>query len=797
MAEKLDDQIKKQKELNELKKEQIALDAKLKKSQSDSYDLSSSLVDSLKESLGIRSRISTFDSNLLGTNKQINKAILEQKIGLSSVEELNKQITKNQDLINKGKLFENGLYKLQNINEKINLNDIKSKIKNQKSLEEQLKEQIELVENGEKIERKTIENLEKQIKENEKLIEQKISELNPLQQQYLINKLNTEELIRQNEERKKEKEYQEKINKTLGLSGALLKGINQIPFLKDIPGISGVLDKVKEKIDKNTTSAEAFGFTLEEVGKVIKEAMLDPLALIGIFGKFLIDIMAGIDTQVGNLAKNFGISYGNAVILNEKMSLVAITTNDVNVTSKNLLESIQAIGNSLGSNAVASNENLIAFTKLTKEAGFTKEEIIGIEQLTLSTNTNLESNVKSIIAGTNEINRSNKVMLNQKEIAKDVNNLSKATLLSLNQNPEAIGKAVAQAKALGLTMEQLDKISDSLLNFESSISSEMEAELLTGKQLNLEQARYYALTNQTEELSKELAKNFGTTAEFSKMNRIQQEAAAKAVGMSREELASTLFKQQALSNLSAKDADTAERYLQARAKVIGIDAAIAEANSEGYENLLKSQNLQEKFNATVEKLKEIFVAALSPIIWAADKLSLIPGLLEGISVAIGTVIVGFAAMAAYALATAIAATLGTATLPILGSLAIAGGVLGAIVGGIKAASSIKDGLISPDGGLVVSGEKGTYKLDKNDHVIAGTDLGKTSNTLTSNDNSQLLSDKIGRTSNTLTSSDSAQIVAELKSLKEVMNQILNKEGNVYIDGNKVGHSLVLANSKLG
>jgi hypothetical protein len=33
-------------------------------------------------------------------------------------------------------------------------------------------------------------------------------------------------------------------------------------------------------------------------------------------------------------------------------------------------------------------------------------------------------------------------------------------------------------------------------------------------------------------------------------------------------------------------------------------------------------------------------------------------------------------------------------------------------------------MISPDGGLLVSGNKGTFQLDKNDTVIAGTDLGK-------------------------------------------------------------------------
>ena len=142
------------------------------------------------------------------------------------------------------------------------------------------------------------------------------------------------------------------------------------------------------------------------------------------------------------------------------------------------------------------------------------------------------------------------------------------------------------------------------------ISAELEAELLTGRDLNLEQARLYAINNDMEGLSRELAKNFGTAAEFSKMNRLQQEAAAKAVGMSREELATTLTDQEALKGLSGKQAEDAKAALDA-ARARGMsDKEIAEA---GIDNLMKQQSVQERLNASVEKLKEIFISIAEPI----------------------------------------------------------------------------------------------------------------------------------------------------------------------------------------
>ena len=59
---------------------------------------------------------------------------------------------------------------------------------------------------------------------------------------------------------------------------------------------------------------------------------------------------------------------------------------------------------------------------------------------------------------------------------------------------------------------------------------------MTGKQLNLEKAREYALTNNLAGVSEELKKNGISAAEYARMGRLEQESMAKALGMSREDL---------------------------------------------------------------------------------------------------------------------------------------------------------------------------------------------------------------------------------------------------------------------
>ena len=103
-----------------------------------------------------------------------------------------------------------------------------------------------------------------------------------------------------------------------------------------------------------------------------------------------------------------------------------------------------------------------------------------------------------------------------------------------------------------MELSQVAKSADSLLNFEQSIEKELEAELLTGKQLNLEQARLAALTGDQVTLAKELARNVGSYSEFTKMNALQQDALAKATGMTTDELEKQLFTQET-QNMNAAE----------------------------------------------------------------------------------------------------------------------------------------------------------------------------------------------------------------------------------------------------
>ena len=346
-----------------------------------------------------------------------------------------------------------------------------------------------------------------------------------------------------------------------------------------------------------------------QIGLLFTPLRLAEMAIIGVFTAF-----KSADEQAGELAKSLNLSYGEAVELQAEMQSVANLSGNMTITGKGLTKALMAQNEALGISTTVITDNLITFQKLHKTAGLTYEELEGIKSITDATGGDLEKNTKELLAQSRITATNLGVALNEKDVLKDINNVSKATTVSLGMSTKEIAKAVTTAKALGIELETIEGISDSILNFEESIEKELQAELLTGKNLSLERARQLALENDIAGVAKEIADQVGSAAEFGEMNRIQQQALADAVGMSREELAKSLFVQEQIGNLTGEEFELRKAQIE-KLEAQGLSQAqIKEKLGKTSINQLKDQNsLQENLTKATDKLKESFASIAIPL----------------------------------------------------------------------------------------------------------------------------------------------------------------------------------------
>ena len=369
---------------------------------------------------------------------------------------------------------------------------------------------------------------------------------------------------------------EEKINRNLGLTGLALKGIsNQFQKL----GVdSEILDNMNKKL-RDLASGEN-KTTFKQLFKVINEGLMeafkDPLF------KFALGLKM-VKSGINDLKKAFESwkEFDKTIVESARSLGMArnelkdyVTTGVVNQDKFNekfedgylgatqIAKSIQDMNGQLGLSVQFSQDATNEFAKMTGAMGLTAEEASKIYNLGLLTNTSLKDTNKSIADGIISAQKRTGVQVNERQVLQEIGKLSGGITAKFQQNPKALAEAVVQAKALGTNLETIDKIGDSLLDWESSIEKQLKAQLITGKELNLEKARYAALTGDQVTLMNELANQVGTLNDFENMNVIAQKSLAEAFGMSRDELADMLKKQEVFNKLGDVSKMSAKEQLE-------------------------------------------------------------------------------------------------------------------------------------------------------------------------------------------------------------------------------------------
>ena len=160
-----------------------------------------------------------------------------------------------------------------------------------------------------------------------------------------------------------------------------------------------------------------------------------------------------------------------------------------------------------------------------------------------------------------------------KDLAESTYNLARANdinprvaMLQIADSTEAFatfskegGKNVAQAAVnavkLGTNLNSVQTISDSLLDFQTSLNKEIEAGILLGRDINLQKARELALVDDMSGMMDAVLEQLGGEAEFNELLGYQRKALAAALGIDVATMAKLAANQGDLVTQSGKFVD--------------------------------------------------------------------------------------------------------------------------------------------------------------------------------------------------------------------------------------------------
>ena len=538
----------------------------------------------------------------------------------------------------------------------------------------------------------------------------------------------------------------------------------------------------------------------------------DMITLGGLF-KVLLESALKFNEISVQISKNLGYGASEANRVTENLVKVASNSGNINVTLQNAGEAMSELNNATGLVAEYSADTLETQIMLTKQFGLQADEAAGIYKLSVLNNKSASDTNKEMVSAFVAARNQFKVGANFKQVMAEAAKVSGQLAANLGYNPERITKAVVAMKAFGTTLEQTKAQGAALLDFASSLENELQAELLTGQQLNLERARAAALAGDQVALAEELANQGMTLEKFSSMNVLAQESYAKALGLSADQLSDQLQKQKQAQESGKSLAQlTEEEALEAQ----------------------KRQTIQEKFNNSILKLQDLVGNLVSgPFAGLLDILSSIFSLTGYIlqpfaqlanfikeSTAASLTFLGVLG-AIYAMKNktfliqkgelALAAVKKTYQASEIGQLGIiqtikskgffktlaeaamaafrsvaaipfVGPVLGAAAAATAVGLGMKlfskgDDVISPGyGKRVLSTPEGSIALNNKDTIVAGTDLGG--------------GESMGP------SIDLTPMITAINEVKVAIDRLYSKDTSVNMDGKKVGTTLTQGSYKV-
>ena len=541
------------------------------------------------------------------------------------------------------------------------------------------------------------------------------------------------------------KEQIQEINKSTGFIDKLAEGMKILPVIGPLlagplTNLSKGIAQFKVGIDSSLTGAEKTAAQLERAKNVTDALGKGAIA-------FVVAGLVKADTATTNFAKSLGISKSEAREVGDEMNTFAVNSGKAYVTVEKLMHAQEGLADALGASRGFTNDQLQDQVMLTKKVGLQGEEAANLLKLGMAQGKSSEKVSEEILNSVSNLEKETGIRLQGQKVLKEVATATGQLGAQYGFNNKALAEAVIISNKLGLSLKETQAIAKGLLDFESSITSELEAELLTGKSLNLERARGLALQGKSAEATEEIVKQMGSAADFANLNVIAQDSLAKAAGMTSDQLADTLRNQETLNALGAKN-------IEQLAKAGNLDKLRGTENGKLLLQQYQQQSAQEKLADVMTKIQSVMANFADPLMGLIDGFAKVAENATAVKIIIGLITTAMVAQAAFKAAstitqialqrqllktsiqnatatTADAAAEGAksvAKIPYVGgflALGIGAAIFGGLIGYLAGAKNGND-IMSPGGSgygsRTLFGPEGAIALNNKDTVIAGTNL---------------------------------------------------------------------------
>jgi len=356
----------------------------------------------------------------------------------------------------------------------------------------------------------------KNLDEEKRKTFQSIAEL----QNDLLNS-SAEDVVTQAEINRKLDGHYKELENAQGIHRHIAKNLRE---QRDIAsGISSLTEKQQAFLNKQLAVYEGIKDT---IAGTLETASLLTSTFGGRMG--LVLMAAGkVAGKIGEVNKQLGTTLFQSDGVGRKAGVLSFFFDDAAQNAKDLSAE-------LGDTARASFEAQTNVGLMSMNMGISGTEAANLVGSFTRLNGNSTETAFNMAATSREFAKQNGIIPSQ--LMADLAGSAEEFALFGKQGGKNILEAAGYAAKLGVNMKTLSGISEGLLDFESSITKELELGAMLGKNINLNRARALAYEGDIEGATKETLKQLGGIEAFNRMDYFQKKQTADLLGVSVAEL---------------------------------------------------------------------------------------------------------------------------------------------------------------------------------------------------------------------------------------------------------------------
>ena len=472
-----------------------------------------------------------------------------------------------------------------------------------------------------------------------------------------------------------ELDYLDKNNK---LNNSVVTSLNEQLVISDniLDNIQLIRDGVVDTNSATGALKGSFNFLFGKTGLIVKDLGNLGKLIEGSAGSaaFLAEILKVgyenfklFDKAAASVRSNLGALPGQANNLESLIKEVGIESMHLGATFDDVAKSINEIANEFTGLVAQDKDLLKTTTALSKQFGISESISAKFLKTLGGISGSSASSQRSMVGFAQKISQAAGVPLGK--IMHDVADASDDVRIYVGSSVVSIIKAAAAARMLGIDLNKAALTADKLLNFESSIASELKASALLGQNINFNYARQLFFNKNIIAANKEILR-LTKQVNFNQLDPIKQKAYADAAGKSVGELQDMLQQEKNLALVAnSTNKDVRKRYeeymrlMQVKEEDAKNEGKLAEQEFLRRANQEKLAQIQNKFNQLMSELAEPVMEVTEYLLDIA--IVIMPHVITGIKMGI-TLFKSLSAGAGY-IATKLGAWI-TATSAIIGPL---------------------------------------------------------------------------------------------------------------------------------